>query len=162
VATALGTSSASFRSRHLAGTLPVIEPTAAFRALALRGTHGDTSFALDDPDDTSVYLTPQSYGDDVINVYQESTYAFVARLMDEVSSMYREAGGPLRTWQVGSGEVPEGAWVHSPACAALIASGAEYAAARPDPQRPHWAQRGGTVSPVQPRARKRTSQPQTC
>lgn len=96
---------------------------AAIRAMALRAFRGDRQYALDDPDDASAHLSVQGYDDDVINGCAESTYAFVAKVMDEVISMYLDAGAPLHTWHVGGDEVPSGSWTASPICQALFASG---------------------------------------
>jgi hexosaminidase len=94
---------------------------AAVRAMALRAAHGDASYRLDDPGDTSQYRSVQFYDDNVANPCLESTYVFVEKLMDEVGAMYSEAGVPLRTWHTGADEVPAGAWTHSPRCQQVYA-----------------------------------------
>ena len=37
-------------------------------------------YRLVDPDDTSVYTTPQAFNDNAINVCRESTYTFVTKV----------------------------------------------------------------------------------
>jgi hexosaminidase len=96
---------------------------AAVRSMDARAAHGDATYRLSDPDDTSVYLSTQYYTDNAMNACQESTYAFVGKVMDEVLAMYREAGAPIDTWHIGADEVASGAWSGSPKCAALVASG---------------------------------------
>jgi hexosaminidase len=96
---------------------------AAIRSMAARAANGDSAFSLSDPGDTSAYVSVQGYTDNVVSACVESTYAFVARLMDEVLAMYQDSGAPLRTWHIGADEIPAGAWEQSPACQALVESG---------------------------------------
>jgi hexosaminidase len=90
-----------------------------------RAAAGDKSFLLSDPADKSVYLSTQYYSDNALNPCMDSTFAFVGKVMDEVTKMYATAGAQLRTWHVGGDEVGPGAWTDSPACAALYATGGE-------------------------------------
>jgi hexosaminidase len=76
-------------------------------------------FRLSDPADHSKYESAQGYNDNVVNPGLESTYAFIDLVLDDIVSMYREAGAPLATIHVGGDELPRGAWSDSPACAAL-------------------------------------------
>jgi hexosaminidase len=96
---------------------------AAVRSMDARAAHGDSTYRLSDPDDTSVYLSTQYYTDNAMNACQESTYAFVGKVMDEVLKMYTAAGAPIDTWHIGADEVAAGAWSGSPKCTALIAGG---------------------------------------
>jgi hexosaminidase len=96
---------------------------AAIKAMQARASRGDTTYMLSDPDDASSYLSIQNYNDNAINACRESTYAFVAKVMDEVRSMFVAGGSTLKTWHVGGDEVGGGAWTASPICNALYASG---------------------------------------
>ncbi|HWO13661.1 MAG TPA: family 20 glycosylhydrolase [Polyangiaceae bacterium] len=102
---------------------------AMVRGLAERARNGDPSFLLHDPEDTSEYRSVQGYTDNAVNACLESAYAFVARLMDEVGAMYRDAGAPLSVWHIGADEVPAGAWTSSPACEARFEPGGELESA---------------------------------
>jgi hexosaminidase len=72
-------------------------------------------YRLSDPDDKSQYSTAQYWTDNVINVSLPSTYNFVETVIDDVVSMYKEAGVPLKTINWGGDEVPHGVWEQSPA-----------------------------------------------
>jgi hexosaminidase len=102
---------------------------AGIKSMEARAANGDASYLLSDPQDTSHYSTAQSYTDDAINGCLESTYKFVAKVMDEVKAMYTEAGAPLRTWHTGGDEVGDGAWTGSPACAQLYQTSSEVKSA---------------------------------
>ncbi len=100
---------------------------AAVMAMAERARRlhaaGDASadrYLLNDRDDTSVYQSAQRYNDNVMNPALPSTYAFIARVIDALVDLHKEARVPLRTVHVGGDELPEGAWDRSPACAALM------------------------------------------
>lgn len=43
---------------------------------------------LTEENDTSIYLTPQTFSDDAINPCLEETYTFINILMDEVSDLH--------------------------------------------------------------------------
>ena len=92
---------------------------AAIKAMEVRARAGDGTYLLSDPQDTSKYNSAQNYDDNAINACLESSYAFMARVMDELKAMYAEGGVPLRTWHVGADEVGAGAWTGSPACQKL-------------------------------------------
>lgn len=83
-----------------------------------------TEYMLHDPQDRSVYVSVQGWNDNVVNVCQPSALAFFEKVVSEISSMYREAGATLTAIHVGGDELPAGVWTASPACKALIASGA--------------------------------------
>ncbi|HLE57006.1 MAG TPA: family 20 glycosylhydrolase, partial [Rhodothermia bacterium] len=96
-----------------------------YRRLAAEGdTAGAVMYRLIDPGDTSEYLSIQGWNDNVVNVCIESTYRFLEVVVVELRAMYEEAGVPLRTVHVGGDEVPAGVWEGSPACMALLESGA--------------------------------------
>lgn len=79
-------------------------------------------YLLHDLGDKSVYKSVQSFTDNVIDVALPSTYAFMERVIDDLRSMYKEAGAPLRTIHVGGDEVPAGVWTKSPAVERLAAT----------------------------------------
>lgn len=94
---------------------------AAVKAMEYRArTTGDTTYLLSEPEDTSKYVSVQDYTDNAINVALPSTYAFIGKVFDGLIALYAEAGVPLEAIHVGGDEVPEGAWVGSPACRALM------------------------------------------
>jgi hexosaminidase len=93
---------------------------AAIKSMAARG---EAAWMLSDPMDKSKYESVQYYSDGAINACLDSTYAFVGKIMDEVKSMYMDAGTTLKTWHIGADEVGGGAWTDSPACKTLYASG---------------------------------------
>ncbi len=93
------------------------------RARALRAAgdaEGAQRYLLSDPEDKSVYTSAQGYHDNVINPALPSTYAFVARVVQDLVALHREAGVPLRNLHMGGDEVPAGVWERSPAVAALL------------------------------------------
>ncbi len=71
-------------------------------------------YRLIDPNDASVYSSAQLYNDVVVNVARESVYHFYEKVLDEVISIYAEAGAPLEIFHAGGDEVPRGAWTASP------------------------------------------------
>ena len=73
-------------------------------------------YLLSDPEDESVYVSAQSYTDNVMNVALPSTYRFMEKVISEINNMYKEAGVELPTVHIGGDEVPRGAWMGSPAC----------------------------------------------
>ena len=94
---------------------------AAIKAMEERARlTGDTSCLLSEPGDTSKYVSVQDYTDNAVNVALESTYKFVETVFDGLIALYREAGAPLETIHVGGDEVPDGAWIGSPACQKLM------------------------------------------
>ena len=82
---------------------------------------GDTSCLLSEPQDTSKYVSVQDYTDNAINVALESTYKFIETVFDGLIALYDEAGVPLEIIHIGGDEVPEGAWIGSPACQTMMA-----------------------------------------
>ena len=73
-------------------------------------------YLLSDAQDTSRYVSAQSYTDNVMNVALPSTYRFMEKVIRELIAMYEEAEVPLTTIHLGGDEVPEGAWMGSPVC----------------------------------------------
>lgn len=77
-------------------------------------------YRLDDPQDSSRYVSAQFFTDNVMNVARPSTYLFVEKVVDEVQRMYKEAAAPLPVLHVGGDEVPHGAWEKSPMVQATL------------------------------------------
>lgn len=77
-------------------------------------------YLLSDAQDTSRYVSAQSYTDNIMNVALPSTYRFMEKVISEVVAMYKEAGVPLATIHLGGDEVPDGAWMGSPVCQAFM------------------------------------------
>ena len=65
-------------------------------------------YLLSDAQDTSRYVSAQSYTDNVMNVALPSTYRFMEKVIRELIAMYEEAEVPLTTIHLGGDEVPEG------------------------------------------------------
>ena len=78
-------------------------------------------YLLRDLGDKSVYQSVQGFTDNVIDVSLPSTYAFLERVVDDLTGMYKEAGASLKTIHFGGDEVPEGVWTKSPAVRRLMA-----------------------------------------
>ena len=94
---------------------------AAIKSMVVRAQRtGDVSCLLSEPADTSRYTSVQDYTDNAINVALPSTYKFIDVVFDGIIALYKEAGVPLDAIHVGGDEVPEGAWLGSPACIALM------------------------------------------
>ncbi|MEZ0485536.1 family 20 glycosylhydrolase [Fibrella aquatica] len=121
------------RDRHI-DVIPEIESPgharAALRAMDVRyqtllkaGKRAEAErYLLRDLADKSTYESVQGWSDNVIDVALPSTYAFLERVIDDLTGMYREAGAPLKTIHVGGDEVPSGVWQKSPAVKRLMAS----------------------------------------
>ena len=77
-------------------------------------------YRLIDPEETSVYLSAQSFTDNVINVARASVYHFFETVVDGIISIYEEAGAPLEIFHTGGDEVPVGAWTASPMAEELL------------------------------------------
>ncbi|WP_286235949.1 family 20 glycosylhydrolase [Thalassotalea sediminis] len=76
-------------------------------------------YLLHDPDDETKYSSVQFYNDNTINACQESSYAFVEKVMSEVKKIHQVAGQPLTRYHIGADETA-GAWLESPVCKAFI------------------------------------------
>lgn len=106
--------------------IPEVESPGHARAAikAMRNRHratGDMSCLLAEENDSSVYTSAQSFHDNVMNPALPGPYKFMEKVIDEIKSMYDEAGVPLEAVHIGGDEVPAGAWSGSPAAQALIA-----------------------------------------
>ena len=98
----------------------VVAMTARRQRFAERGnpTEGER-YALSDPYDGSMYRSAQLYNDNIINICLESSFAFFAKVVDEVDGMYAAAGVPFEQMSIGADELPKGAWEGSLACAQI-------------------------------------------
>lgn len=76
-------------------------------------------FRLDDPDDTSEYLTVQYFKSSAVNPCINTSYAFVERVIQVLKDYHQEAGQPLTLIHLGGDEVPK-AWIESPICQSLL------------------------------------------
>jgi len=77
----------------------------AMRARAARlGTPTDPNVRIDDPDDTSRYVTIQHYDDGILNPCMPGTYNFIQTVVDETRAMYSDAGATLDVWHMGGDE----------------------------------------------------------
>lgn len=84
---------------------------AAIKAMEARFRRtGDSTYRLIEPGDTSRYTSAQLYHDNLMNPALPGTYAFIAKVVDEIEAMYHEAGVKLHGIHLGGDEVPEGAW----------------------------------------------------
>ncbi|MES2324109.1 MAG: family 20 glycosylhydrolase [Pseudomonadota bacterium] len=109
-------------ARHIE-VIPEIEMPGHARAavMAMRSRcKSDTACLLNDPQDASVYTSPQLYNDHVLNPGMPGTYAFIERVVADIAAMHREAGVALHTIHVGGDELPTGAWEKSPASLAMM------------------------------------------
>lgn len=80
-------------------------------------------YLLRDLNDKSEYRSAQLWTDNVMCVALPSVYTFLGKVIDELILMYREAGAPLETINLGGDEVPEGVWEKSPLCQSFLQSG---------------------------------------
>ena len=109
----------------------------AMRARARNlGDARNTSVRIDDPDDTSRYLTVQNYNDSFINPCVPGTYNFLENVVSDVKGMYTAANLPFNVWHMGGDEAVnimlgfgfqvkdtslwDQPWAKSPACATFI------------------------------------------
>lgn len=81
---------------------------------------GDESYLMSEKEDESEYVSVQYYTDNAINVALPGTYKFFEKVFDTMIAYYQEAGAPLTQIHVGGDEVPQGAWIGSPACRKLM------------------------------------------
>ena len=93
---------------------------AAIKAMeARRRNTGDETYRLIEDNDTSVYTSAQLYHDNLMNPALPGPYKFIAKVVDEIAAMYKEAGVELIGIHLGGDEVPEGAWDGSPSAVAM-------------------------------------------
>ena len=78
-------------------------------------------YLLHDLADKSVYRSVQGFNDNVMDVSLPSVYTFMERVVDDLRTMYKEAGAPLKTIHFGGDEVPGGVWQKSPSALKLMA-----------------------------------------
>ena len=78
-------------------------------------------YLLHDPNDITKYSSVQFYNDNTINACQESSYAFIKKVMTEVQKIHLEAGQPLTRYHIGADETA-GAWLESEVCKNFIAN----------------------------------------
>lgn len=77
-------------------------------------------YLLHDIEDATKYTSIQFYNDNTINACLDSSYDFIAKVIDELAIMHQQAGQPLTKYHIGADETA-GAWVNSPACSSLLA-----------------------------------------
>ncbi len=77
-------------------------------------------YLLHDVEDTTKYSSIQFYNDNTINACLDSSYHFIAKVIDELSLMHQQANQPLSKYHIGADETA-GAWLESPACKSLLA-----------------------------------------
>jgi hexosaminidase len=95
---------------------------ARYRGLLAQGRQEEAQhYLLSDPDDRSVYRSVQLWRDNVMCVAQPGCLRFVETVLRDLQSMYAEAGAPLQVVHTGGDEVPDGAWLASPLCRAMMA-----------------------------------------
>ncbi len=76
-------------------------------------------YLLYDANDKSQYSSNQYWNDNIMDVSMPSTYNFVETVINDVVSMYKDAGAPLKTINFGGDEVPAHVWEKSPSYLAL-------------------------------------------
>ncbi len=86
-------------------------------------------YRLADPDDHSVYNSAQNFNDNISCVCQEAPFLFFEKVVDELATMYADAGLGLRTIHTGGDEVPSGSWTGSALCSAFLKSHPEIGGA---------------------------------
>jgi hexosaminidase len=79
-------------------------------------------YLLYDPNDHSDYSSNQFWKDNIMDVSLPSTYNFIGTVINDIISMYKEAGAPLKAIHFGGDEVPAHVWEKSPAYLVLKAS----------------------------------------
>lgn len=77
-------------------------------------------YRLIDPADKSVYNSAQNFNDNVVCVCMEAPYRFYETVLDDIISMYEEAGLEMKVMHAGGDEVPAGSWTASPVCEAFM------------------------------------------
>jgi len=77
-------------------------------------------YRLTDPEDKSEYYSAQMFRDNIACIGYDSTLHFYKKVVQEIQKMHDEAGVPLEFFHLGGDELPEGAWLNSPACQPLV------------------------------------------
>ena len=99
---------------------------ARYQRLMAEGKEKEANeYRLVDPEDNSVYMSAQSFKDNVVSVARPSTYRFYKKVMDEIALMYQDAGLKLDEIHAGGDEVPEGSWTKSPMAAETLKNNPE-------------------------------------
>ena len=130
----------------------------SMRARAVNlGDANDLNTRVDDPLDTSRYLTVQHYNDGILNPCLPGTYNLISGVVSDVNAMYTQAGLSLDVWHMGGdeannvfkgsgfqdGDIDRSAWDYpwerSPACASFIQDTAEVSSR--DDLQPYFVQR---------------------
>ena len=88
-------------------------------------TAAGEEFRLIDPDDTSFYISVQQWMDNAVNPCIESTYNFIATVLDTVIELHRDIQ-PLKTYHFGGDEVAKGAWENSTKCKQFLQNNPKY------------------------------------
>lgn len=70
---------------------------------------------LCEPEDKSQYRSIQHYNDNVLSPALPGTYHFLDKVLEEVADLF-----PSDWVHIGADEVPDGVWLESPACQALM------------------------------------------
>ena len=121
-----------FAHRHQIEIIPAIDfpghARAAIRCMEVRymkymeqGLETEANeYLLTDWQDKSVYESVQLWKRNVVNIALPSTYKFIEKVIDEILSMYHEAGVNITTIHIGGDEVPHGVWEGSPVCQKLL------------------------------------------
>lgn len=89
--------------------------------LRAQGDPAAAAYLLDDADDRSMYESVQLWHDNVICIALSSVDRFIDTVVGALVDLFRAAGVALRTIHIGGDEVPDGAWLGSPACQSLMA-----------------------------------------
>ncbi len=97
------------------------------KLLAQGDSQAASQYLLADPEDATVYSSIQYYNDNTLNVCMESSYTFVAKVIDEIAKLHQAAGVPLKRYHIGADETA-GAWLDSPACERFIATNSQRVA----------------------------------
>lgn len=77
-------------------------------------------YLLTDFADTSRYVSAQGYNDNTLNAALPSVYRFIEKVVNELVSVYHDAGLKLDVLHLGGDEIPRGAWEGSPLCHAFM------------------------------------------
>ena len=98
---------------------------ARYNKYRMTNTTKAEEFRLIDPEDTSEYITLQWWYDNVMNPCIESTYRFVAKVVDTLIALH-EGIQPLKTFHFGGDEAPKGAWENSTRCKKFMTENPGY------------------------------------
>ena len=89
------------------------------KLVALGKKSAAKQYLLHDVEDSTEYQSIQFYNDNTINACMESSYDFIAKVVDELKIMHEMAGNPLTRYHIGADETA-GAWIKSSACKELL------------------------------------------